>query len=669
MMPRYQKIGLMFLSLAICLAASTALTSGSAFAQCARPGFKLAHGYFNSTLVGFSSTTADFNMDGKIDLATVNSAGDRVSVFFGDGTGKLGAPTFYIPGASFTDVRAADMNNDGKPDLVVFGSQSFSTNVAVLLNNGNGTFAAAVTTNIGFNVSHQLADIDQDGRADLLDIVPGSLVKLQIRFGDGLGHFTSPTEMTPTGLGDFLVGDFNGDNKPDAVVTVYDSPTMTYKLQLYLNNGMGALVTSTITNLGSTSLQFKTARDFDGDGKLDLVGTGAASGTLSIFYNDGAGGFTRTDYAVVDSRYLVGDFDGNGKPDLLAFTGAGGISQESISSILFNNGGGNFTRIDYPALPVGVNDVVADFNNDGKDDLTRFIFARAVGQTGIQIWLRTCNYTLNTRQVDYDGDGNTDYAVWRPSTGQWMILQTASNTLRTQQWGGGSFGDVPVPGDYDGDGKSDLAVFRAPTGGWYVLKSSDNSLFGVQWGASGDKPVPGDYDADGKTDVAVFRPSDGGWYILRSSDGALSVFVFGTNGDKPAQADFDNDDKTDVAVFRPSNGYWYILKSSDGSFSAVNFGTNGDKPVPGDYDGDGKADIVVARAGVGWYILRSANNTFQGVSWGADKPAPGAYYLTGLMEAAYWDSSTGNFNVFPSAIPISVGTGGDIPVTAPYVIE
>jgi hypothetical protein len=122
-------------------------------------------------------------------------------------------------------------------------------------------------------------------------------------------------------------------------------------------------------------------------------------------------------------------------------------------------------------------------------------------------------------------------------------------------------------------------------------------------------------------------------------------------------------------VFRPSNGFWYILKSSDSSFSAVNFGTNGDKPVPGDYDGDGKADIVVARAGVGWYILRSANNAFQGVTWGADKPAPGVFFSTGIMDIAYWDQSAGNFYVYPNVTPFSVGTNGDIPVTAPYVIE
>ena len=210
---------------------------------------------------------------------------------------------------------------------------------------------------------------------------------------------------------------------------------------------------------------------------------------------------------------------------MLAFIGGGQFSGYS-SSILFNNGSGSFTRNDCPALPATELAAVADFNGDGKDDLLKYTGARTTGQLGLQVWLRTCNYTLNTKQVDYDGDGITDFSIWRPSTGKWMIRQSITGTLRTQQWGG-SFGDVPVPGDYDGDGKSDLAVFRAPAGGWYVLKSSDNTLYGVLWGTSGDKPVPGDYDADGKTDLAVFRPSDGGWYILRSSDSTLSVSLFG----------------------------------------------------------------------------------------------------------------------------------------------
>ena len=94
--------------------------------------------------------------------------------------------------------------------------------------------------------------------------------------------------------------------------------------------------------------------------------------------------------------------------------------------------------------------------------------------------------------------------------------------------------DKPVAADFDGDGITDLAVFRPATGVWYIVNPSTGVSVSYGFGLSTDVPVAGDYDGDGKADVAVFRPSTDEWWRISSITGAASVRSFGQPGDTAA---------------------------------------------------------------------------------------------------------------------------------------
>ncbi len=262
-----------------------------------------------------------------------------------------------------------------------------------------------------------------------------------------------------------------------------------------------------------------------------------------------------------------------------------------------------------------------------------------------------------------------DLAVWRPSTGVWWVLGGQGSQQTTVQWGLST--DKAAPGDYDGDGKTDFCVFRPSEGNWYIQPSSNPSGYTVlQFGQSGDQLAQADYDGDGKTDIAFFR--SGVWYIQRSTDYSFYTVSFGLASDIPVAADYDGDGKADIAVWREGNpGTYYILRSSDSQLQTAQFGQSGDKPVPGDYDGDGKADYAL-RSGADWDFLYSSNNQTQTISWqqSGDEAVQNDYDGDGKVDIAVWRASTGTWYIRNSADSstriVQWGVSGDIPVPAIY---
>ncbi|HEX6124569.1 MAG TPA: Ig-like domain-containing protein, partial [Pyrinomonadaceae bacterium] len=280
--------------------------------------------------------------------------------------------------------------------------------------------------------------------------------------------------------------------------------------------------------------------------------------------------------------------------------------------------------------------------------------------------------TVQLQPADFDGDGESDLAVWRPSTGVWHVNRSVDQQYSAHRFGGGEFGDVVVPGNFDGDKRTDYAVFR--NGLWYIQRSSDSAVQIAQFGIAGDKPVQGDFDGDGKTDLSVWRESTRVWYVLRSTDGGYSAFQYGAAGDHPLAGDYDGDGMADHVIWRPSTGAWYILQSGNGEVMIANFGTAGDKPLVGDFDGDKKADLSVFRPSTGiWHVLNTSDGAYSARSWGVatDKPVPGDYDRDGKTDLAVYRESEGNWYVlFSGTGGYAVrrfGTTGDVPIPAAYI--
>jgi hypothetical protein len=210
--------------------------------------------------------------------------------------------------------------------------------------------------------------------------------------------------------------------------------------------------------------------------------------------------------------------------------------------------------------------------------------------------------------------------TFNTGTGVW-----AANTSRVAF---GAAGDVPVLADYTGDGVTEFAVYR-PSNGQWLVRGNDP----VSWGEPGDVPVPGRYLGTGSTSIAVYRPGTATWYVQ-----GLPAVAFGTPGDTPAPADYDGDGRTDFGTYTPATGTWTVPGRP-----AVRWGQPDDIPVPGDYNGDGKAEIAVYRPSTGEWRVEGATTVRWGKP--GDVPVPFRYDAGRSVDRAVWRPGTGQWLV------------------------
>ncbi|MBZ5705188.1 MAG: choice-of-anchor D domain-containing protein [Acidobacteriia bacterium] len=312
----------------------------------------------------------DFNRDGILDLAVVNSGSNTVSILTGNGAGSFTLKSSPVTGTAPTAVATGDFNGDGKLDLAVAylgNSTSVLPAVSILLGNGDGTFTPAVgaAPQVGAGpVSVATADFGKDGRLNV--VTANNIENLgSVLEGNGDGTFVTDATGPNTGNGpiSIAVGDFNGDGNLDlAIANNFDN---TFSILPGNGDGTFTWTAATATGLGPSSI---AAADFTGDGKLDLAVTNKTDNTVSIFTGSGTGTFTlKAAFATGTgpNSVTVGDFNGDGKLDL-----ATANSVANTVSILLGNGDGTFqAHTDSPTSTTPACVVAGDFNKDGKLDL------------------------------------------------------------------------------------------------------------------------------------------------------------------------------------------------------------------------------------------------------------------------------------------------------------
>jgi len=238
-----------------------------------------------------------------------------------------------------------------------------------------------------------------------------------------------------------------------------------------------------------------------------------------------------------------------------------------------------------------------DYNGDGTSDIALF---RPAGGLWMVRGLTSAAFGAAGDEpagADYDGDGTWDMTLWRPATGRWDSRGVTSFSY-------GINGDQPAPGDYDGDGTAEFALYRAARGRWFV-----RGLTRFAWGAAGDIPVPGDYGGNGTAAPALFRPGAGKWFVR-----GLTRVSYGAAADLPFPADYDGNGAANLTLFRPNRGTWFVR-----GLTRVFYGAADDLPCSADYDGNGTAEIGVFRETQGLWAIREVTRTWFG--GGGDVPA------------------------------------------------
>ncbi|HLK48160.1 MAG TPA: FG-GAP-like repeat-containing protein [Bryobacteraceae bacterium] len=558
----------------------------------------------------FSIAAADFNGDGYLDVAVTDDVLGLVWVLSGDGHGNLGTPVSYPTGSQTpynlnppTSLVAQDFTGDGKIDLAIFNNNAIAVTVAVLPNLGNGTFGAPKLSPGGLSRGGYLSygDFNRDGKLDLaIAIANADSIAMLMGNGDGtfaapvnyvtgdipaslsplpnddgtfelltLDHNTQQMIVTP-GLSDgelnvpllyaagqrpvsVAAGDMNGDGIPDIVT--YNNNCCQAGVSVLLTKPdftEQAAVAYPLASAGAQTPQALALGDLNGDKIPDVVVTGSqsASGTVSVLLGQKAGtlgGEHDFPSGSFPTAVVMADFNGDHNLDLAVANGGdtNNPAETGNVSILFGNGDGSFKApVNYnvgPLRPMSL--VAADLNGDGMPDL-----AVATGSPSFTNPAPgAVTILLNNGKGVFTSAGTIPAG---PSAGQNLALAV---------------------GDLNGDKFNDLAILNynpstfANNVAIYFNNHSGGFTAGPVFASTQPETLAflalTDLNSDGNPDLIL---SGGAYatYALGNGDGTFQaeqdLYFAGSAPDAVALTDINGDHRPDL-VFADSPGFVVVL--------------------------------------------------------------------------------------------------------------
>ena len=603
-----------------------------------------AGGYLTGeTLLG------DFNGDGIADFVSIVGNPSipgtfSFSVVLGNGDGTFQAPVLTASPGNMTDpFGIGDVNNDGLDDVIFVHQPGTSANFDVLLSNGDGTFTVGNNYALGSNnlSGGAVADFDGDGKLDLVAVDSATPGNVWVSTGNGDGTFNAATSVL---LGekagyDVVIADLNGDGMLD--ITGNDDATGQQKVFLATSRTAFAASVPYTTPDGIYDACATRLGDLNGDGKPEIVNSNCTDDTITIYVNDGSGGFAQGVYYNVSSLAAsgavlvphtnpvaasIGDVNGDGFPDIVVTNNYSGDV-----TVLLGNGDGTVgtASVGYavggsPVRPA----IVADLNGDGladvavPDDFYSFVYMKGYGDGTFQAAVDTyapasdggSPHGFDIATGDLNGDGFADVVIGNccdVGVGVTVFLSNPNGGLLPGvNYGSGGGMKYVAIADFDGDGKLDIAASDQSNGVVQIFKGDGTGAFTAtnSYSSGAGTPMPAavvvaDVNKDGHPDLVVAN-SNGSSIGVLVNDGTggflpVTEYPVCSSTDQVSVADVNGDGFADIVAPIPScTGVATMLNAGDGTFGPeldLGVGNHPYQIAIGDLNGDGIPDLAITR--------------------------------------------------------------------------